>query len=104
MNGWLLAATAATETAAAPQGNIWSSAIIWVVFLGIFWVFLIMPQRKQQKQRDVMIKNLKKGDKVITVGGVHGEIIEFDDDDVKLRVAEKVEMKFTKGSIARVKS
>jgi preprotein translocase subunit YajC len=61
------------------------------------------PQRKQQKQRNEMLSNLKKGDKVITIVGIHGEIIEFDDDDLKLRVADKLEIKFSKSAISKVK-
>ncbi|MGE5606570.1 MAG: preprotein translocase subunit YajC [Bacteroidota bacterium] len=70
----------------------------------VFWFLMIMPQRKQQKQRNAMLSNLKKGDKVVTIGGIHGEIVEFDDEDLKLRVADKVEIKFTRSAIARVKS
>jgi preprotein translocase subunit YajC len=51
-----------------------------------------------------MLSNLKKGDKVVTIGGIHGEIVEFDDEDVKLKVADKVEVKFAKSAISRVKS
>ncbi|NLW46123.1 MAG: preprotein translocase subunit YajC [Firmicutes bacterium] len=75
-------------------------ALVFVVF----WFLMIMPQRKQQKQRNTMLSNLKKGDKVVTIGGLHGEIIEFDEEDVKLRVADKVEVKFAKSAISRVKS
>ena len=101
MHSWILAAAAPANPAAA------GGAMSWILMIGmvvVFYVILILPQRKQQKQRNQMLNNLKKGDKVITVGGVHGEIIEFDDEDVKLRVAEKVELKFTRSSIAKVKS
>ena len=76
----------------------------FIVIFGVFWLLIIMPQRKQQKQRQSMLDSLKKGDKVITAGGMHGEIVEIDEEDVKLRVADKVELKFTRSSISRVKS
>lgn len=101
MNFWMLAAG---KTAAATQGGAWSSLIMMGLIFVVFWFLMIMPQRKQQKQRNTMLSNLKKGDKVVTIGGIHGEIIEFDEEDIKLRVADKVEIKFAKSAIARVKS
>jgi preprotein translocase subunit YajC len=99
MNWWILAATKPV----GPADNPLMTWLPMIAIFGVFWFVLIMPQRKQQKQRDLMIKNLKKGDKVVTIGGMHGEVIEIDDEDVKLRVADKVEMKFTRSSVARVK-
>ena len=101
MNFWMLAAN---EAAAQAQGGAWGSLVMMGVIFVVFWFLMIMPQRKQQKQRNAMLSNLKKGDKVVTIGGIHGEIIEFDDEDIKLRVADKVELKFTRSAIARVKS
>lgn len=100
MNWWILAAAGKP---AATDGNALMSWLPMILIFVVFWVILIMPQRKQQKQRDVMLKNLKKGDKVVTIGGLQGEITELDDDDVELRVADKVVMKFTRSAIARVK-
>ena len=50
-----------------------------------------------------MLNALKKGDKVITIGGIHGEITELGDEDIRIRIADKVEVKITKGSVSRVK-
>ncbi|HBL36025.1 MAG TPA: preprotein translocase subunit YajC [Firmicutes bacterium] len=78
--------------------------MIWMfLLLGIFWVIMILPQRKQQKKRAEMLNALKKGDKVVTIGGIHGEITEIGDDELRLRIADKVEIKLAKGSISRVK-
>lgn len=77
-----------------PQG---SSASMWIMLLLIFvvmWLFMIRPQRKQQKELQEFRNSLKKGDKVVTVGGIYGEIVEVNektallkvDGDVKLRV------------------
>lgn len=101
MELWMLAAAAPVKGGIDPN----TMNIIFIVgMIAIFWFFMIGPQRKQQKQRNEMFKNLKKGDKVITIGGLHGEIVEIDEDDVKLRVSDKTELKFTKTSIAKVKS
>jgi preprotein translocase subunit YajC len=100
MNFWMLAAAAAAQG----QGGAWGSLLMMGVIFVVFWFLMIMPQRKQQKQRNEMLSNLKKGDKVVTIGGIHGEIVEFDEDDLKLKINDKVEIKFTRSAIARVKS
>ncbi|MCK9221626.1 MAG: preprotein translocase subunit YajC [Limnochordia bacterium] len=94
----------AAETTQTPVGGgLWGSLLFFALMLGLFYIMLIRPQQKQQKQRQEMIDGLKKGDKVITVGGIHGEIVKIDEDDVVLQVADKVEIKITKGGVGRVK-
>ena len=60
------------------------------------------PQKKQQKKRQVLLDSLKKGQKVLTIGGIHGEIVTLSEDTAVLRVAEKVEMTFARSAIAQV--
>ena len=55
------------------------------------------------KKREAMLNALKKGDKVITIGGIHGEITKIDGDDILLRVADKVELKMLRSAVSRVK-
>ncbi|BAU27027.1 protein translocase subunit yajC [Aneurinibacillus soli] len=50
------------------------SIILWVVMFAIFYFLLIRPNQKRQKQRNIMLGQLKKGDKVVTIGGLHGTI------------------------------
>ena len=92
-------ATLAVQTPAAPQATNPMGSLL----IGIFWVVMILPQRKQQKKRNEMLNALKKGDKVITVGGIHGEVIELDDEDIRLRIADKVEVRMAKSAVSRVK-
>ena len=47
-----------------------------------------------------MLNALKKGDKIVTIGGIHGEITELGEEDIRLRIADKVEIKLTKGSVS----
>lgn len=101
MNWLILAAKSPVDPTG---GSPWGLLLPWVLILGIFWIMIIMPQRKQQKQRNTMLKSLKKGDKVITLGGMHGEIVEIDDEDVKVRVAEKLEIKLIRSAISKVKN
>lgn len=77
--------------------------IIYLLFFVVLWVMMVMPQRRQQKAREKMLSALKKGDKIITMGGIHGEITELDEEDIKVRIAEKVEVKLSRSAVSRVK-
>lgn len=92
----------ALQAPVTPQGG-GSSMLLMFLLLAVFWVIMIVPQRRQQKKRAEMLNALKKGDKVITIGGIHGEITELGDEDIRIRIADKVEIKLTKGSVSRVK-
>jgi preprotein translocase subunit YajC len=71
------------------QASSGGSFLVWlplVLMFGIFYVLLIMPQQKRQKQWQQMLANLKTGDKVVTSGGLKGTIISLRDDSLQLRV------------------
>jgi preprotein translocase subunit YajC len=77
--------------------------IIWfAVLLAIFYFILIRPQQKAMKEHQKLISELKKGDKVITRGGIYGVIKAIGDDNVILQVDENVMIKVTKNSIERL--
>ena len=59
-----------------------------VGFIAIFWFILIRPQRQQAKQHERLLKQLKKGDEVVTAGGVVGEIVHIKDDRLTIRSGE----------------
>ena len=73
-----------------------------LIMVVIFYFLLYRPQKKQQKQRQVLLNSLKKGQKVLTVGGIYGEIVSLTEDTLVLQVSEKVEMKFARTAIAQV--
>ena len=68
----------------------------------IFYFLLIRPQQRKQKQRGAMLNALKKGDKVITVGGLHGTIAEITDDTIVLKVNDVTKLTFDRSSINNV--
>ena len=70
----------------------------------IFYFLLWRPQKKQQKERANLLGSLKKGQKIVTIGGIYGEIVELDDEKVKVQVSEKVELTFARSAIANVLS
>ncbi len=68
----------------------------------IFYFILYKPQRKEQKQREEMLNSLKKGQKIVTIGGIYGTINSLTEEYMMLQVAEKVEIKVSRSSVARV--
>jgi preprotein translocase subunit YajC len=75
-----------------------------IIMFVIFYFLLIRPQQKRQKQRNAMLAALKKGDKVVTIGGMHGTIQDLSDDTVTLRIAHNVHVTFDRGAINNVVS
>lgn len=71
-----------------------------ILMLGVMWFFLIRPQQKKQKEHREMINNLKKGDRIITSGGLHGRITGLTDTTLTLEIADKVRVKVSRGHIA----
>ncbi|MCR4864962.1 MAG: preprotein translocase subunit YajC [Bacteroidales bacterium] len=87
--------------AAAPAG---SGASIWIMFLLLFvimWLFMIRPQRKQQKELEAFRAGLKKGDKVVTNGGIYGSIAEVEERTVLLKVDGEVKLRVDKSCIQK---
>ena len=70
-----------------------------VLMAVVFYVLLYRPQKKEQKLRLEMLSNLKKGDRVITTGGMYGTITSLDAKKVTLKVAEKIEIDFLRTAI-----
>jgi preprotein translocase subunit YajC len=95
---------AAAPAAAAPNpmiAMIVQFAPILLIF-AIMYLLLIRPQQVRQKQLDQMLKNLKKGDRVATSGGILGTVVGVDEGKVVLRIADDVKVEFTKGSVTQV--
>ncbi len=73
-----------------------------ILLFVVFYFLLIRPQQKQQKKRKEMIENLSKGDRVVTIGGMHGIIKEIDEESISLRVADNLNLKFSRSAVDRV--
>jgi preprotein translocase subunit YajC len=75
---------------ASPDGapNPMGTWFMIFAFIGIFYFLLIRPQRRQQKEHEEMVKQLKKGDEVVTIGGIVGTIVHIQDDRVTIKSAE----------------
>lgn len=88
--------------AAAPQeqGSILGLILPFVLMFVVFYFLLIRPQQKKQKDRNAMLSALTKGDKVVTIGGLHGTIVEITDDIVVLKVNDVTKLTFDRSSIS----
>jgi preprotein translocase subunit YajC len=85
-----------------PQPNpIMSLLPIAAIFL-IFYVLLIRPQQKQQKEHDEMLKGLKPGDKILTSGGLYGTIVGLKgDDDLEVKFSESVKLWVARSAVTK---
>jgi preprotein translocase subunit YajC len=73
-----------------------------VMLVVIFYLLVFRPQQKKQKEQKEMISSLKKGDTIVTAGGVHGVVAGLKEDVVVVKVADNVKIEVSKGSIAAV--
>ncbi|MDZ4815424.1 MAG: preprotein translocase subunit YajC [Verrucomicrobiota bacterium] len=80
----------------------WSSFVPIIFIFVAFYFVLIRPQMKKQKQTEQMVRNLKTGDKVVTVGGMLGTVASVKNDTVVLKVAENVKLEFQKSAVSAV--
>lgn len=82
----------------------WQTYGMWIiiaVMLVVFYMLLIRPQRKRAQEHEGMMTELKKGDEVITIGGLHGTIKRVTDDTIVLEVDKGVTLTFSKSAISR---
>lgn len=93
---FLQAATAANGTA---QQSSWSFWVMMILIFVVFYFFMIRPQQKKQKELQAQREALKKGDKVITAGGIYGIIKEVHDNAFLIEVSKDVTLKVDKGSV-----
>jgi preprotein translocase subunit YajC len=100
---WAFAQT--SGAAPAGGGGIFSQINMLIPFIAMFAIFyflLIRPQQKKQRELRQMLQNLKRGDRVVTSGGIYGTIVKIRNDVVHLEIAEQVRIRVNKGSIAEL--
>jgi preprotein translocase subunit YajC len=82
--------------------GMFSTLIMFVVIIGIFYFLIIRPQQKRAKERQKLLDSVQKGDKVITVGGVHGVVEGVEDKTLLVKIADNVKVKFERSSVSTV--
>ena len=92
--------------APAPGGATsgWLSLMPMLLILVVFYFLLVAPMRKRQKELQQQVDKMQKGDRVVTNGGLHGEIAGIEGGFVLLKIADQVKVKLDKSAIARVES
>lgn len=93
--------------AAQPPGGQGSGAMVTqLVFFGaifaIFYFLLIRPQQRQKRERENMLRAVKRGDRVVTTGGIFGTVTGLSDQTITLRIADQVKVEFERGAIGRI--
>ena len=87
--------------AAQPQGGGWSMLIMLALIFVVMWLFMIRPQRKQQKELQAFRDGLKRGDKVVTIGGIYGTVCELKNDSVLIEVDNNVKIRVSKNALVK---
>ena len=85
--------------AGSGEGSIITTLLPFILIIGVFYFLVIMPQRKKDQEHKKMLEALKKGDKIITNGGIYGRIVNIRENKVTVEVAKGVEIDILKGAI-----
>ena len=92
----------ATETEQVQQqGSPWTMWIMLALIFGVMYFFMIRPQKKQQKELQKFRDSLQKGDKVVTIGGIYGTVVEVKDATVLVEVDNGVKVRFSKQALIK---
>lgn len=90
--------------AASTAGSLVTTIITFVLIILIFYFLIIRPQKKRDKEAKAMIDAMKKGDKVVTIGGIHGTVVTVKDATVIIKVDDSARLEFSKSAISTVTS
>jgi preprotein translocase subunit YajC len=92
------------EAPARGQGSLFTALIPFILVFVIFYLLIIMPQRKRQKRHQEMVQQLKPGEKIITTGGIHGTVMGVQQDKIEVKIASNVKIDISKNAVAAVLS
>ena len=86
--------------AATPEGGSpWLQFIPFVLVLGIFYFIILLPMRRKQQKVQLFLDNLKVGDRVITTGGIYGQVTKLGGESIQLQIADKLRIEVAKAAI-----
>lgn len=80
-------------------GSLWLQLVPFVMILAIFYFIILMPMKRRQKKVEEFQTGLKVGDRVVTTGGIYGQITKLNERSVQLQVADKVRIEISKAAI-----
>ncbi len=93
---------AAGAAEGAGAGSLLTSFIPFIAIIAIFYLLIIRPQNKKRKETEHMLSALKKGDKIITIGGIHGVVQSVKDKTVIIKIDDNVKMEFSRSAVSSV--
>ena len=95
-------ALAMTTPPGGGSNAMFTQLLFFAAIFAIFYFLLIRPQQRQKKEREALLAAVKRGDRVVTTGGLHGTVTGLNDHTVVLRVADQVKLEFDRSAIGRV--
>jgi preprotein translocase subunit YajC len=99
---YAMGAPGGTGAAPAQGGGGYQGIIMMVVIFAIFYFIMIRPQQKKMKDHKKMLDAIKKGDDIVTAGGIFGTVEGVNNDTLTIKIAEGVKVKITRGSVGDV--
>jgi len=88
-----------TQAPGEGGSNMWPMIIFLVLIFGLFYFVMVRPQRKRQKEHQTMVQELRKGDKVVTAGGIYGTIESLSEDSIVIKVESGATLRVARGSV-----
>ena len=82
-------------------GSMWTTLVFMLLLIVVFWMFFIRPQSKKAKEEQKFREGLQKGDKVVTIGGFHGKVVEVKDTTVVISLAPNTEVEVEKTALVQ---
>ena len=86
----------------AGQSSIWQMLLMFLPLIFLFYWVILRPEKKRKQAQKDMLSNIKKGDEILTIGGMFGKVVEVREDKLIIDLSDKVRIKMTIDSIARV--
>ena len=83
------------------QPSVLASLLPLIILFVIFYLLVILPQQRQAKKHKAMVESLKKGDKIVTTGGIIGEVVRNEPDYLVVRISKDTEVRIDKSAVAR---
>lgn len=80
--------------------DVWTFVIFLALMFGMFYFVMVRPQRKRQQEHQKLVAELKRGDRVVTAGGIHGVIESTNEDSIVIKVESGATIRLTRGSVA----
>jgi preprotein translocase subunit YajC len=93
-----------SQSAEGGPQQMMSTIAMFAIIFAVFYFFLIRPQQKKAKQMKQMLDSLKKGDKIVTIGGIYGVVESVEETTVGVKIAENVRVKISRTAISTVRT